>query len=198
MTTDIQFWSHRAQLFSEWEMFHTKVVQKIKTHILCSVTVFFFFENRAVYEIMWEKYCRAGGRPQMAIWRMRNARPKPKATNTHSEYVILIVFYTATVVVRTSLSVTLHVHCLSGEFTVHFESRPKRFVRIQWGCNETAMRRAGSIHKYYCWGHVPTGETLEQCTYCRQSVFVCFVCIWEQTAIISLYSINWLVFITEI
>jgi hypothetical protein len=24
-----------------------------------------------------------------------------------------------------------------------------------------------------------------------------FVCIWEQTAIISLYSINWLVFITE-
>jgi len=33
-------------------MFQTKVVEKIKTHILCSV---FFFENRAVYEIMWEK-----------------------------------------------------------------------------------------------------------------------------------------------
>ena len=30
------------------------------------------------------------------------------------------------------------------------------------------------------------------------SVFMCFVWIWEQTAIISLYSINWLVFITEI
>ena len=28
-------------------------------------------------------------------------------------------------------------------------------------------------------------------------VFMCFVWIWEQTAIISLYSINWLVFITE-
>jgi hypothetical protein len=28
-------------------------------------------------------------------------------------------------------------------------------------------------------------------------VFICFVRIWEQTAIISLYSINWLVFITE-
>jgi hypothetical protein len=38
-------------------MFQTKVVEKIKTHILCSVT---FHENRAVYEIMWEKYCRAG------------------------------------------------------------------------------------------------------------------------------------------
>ena len=29
------------------------------------------------------------------------------------------------------------------------------------------------------------------------AVFMCFVWIWEQTAIISLYSINWLVFITE-
>ena len=26
---------------------------------------------------------------------------------------------------------------------------------------------------------------------------ICFVWIWEQTAIISLYSINWLFFITE-
>jgi hypothetical protein len=30
------------------------------------------------------------------------------------------------------------------------------------------------------------------------SVFMCFVWISEQTAIISLYSINWLVFITEV
>jgi len=29
------------------------------------------------------------------------------------------------------------------------------------------------------------------------AVFMCFVWIWEQTAIISLYSINWLVFTTE-
>jgi len=29
-------------------------------------------------------------------------------------------------------------------------------------------------------------------------IYVYFVWIWEQTAIISLYSINWLVFITEI
>jgi hypothetical protein len=38
-------------------MFQTKVVEKIKTHILCSVT--FFLENRAFYEIMCEKYCIA-------------------------------------------------------------------------------------------------------------------------------------------
>ena len=32
------------------------------------------------------------GRPQMAVWRMRIACWIPKATNTHSEYVILIAF----------------------------------------------------------------------------------------------------------
>jgi hypothetical protein len=34
-------------------------------------------------------------------------------------------------------------------------------------------------------------------TFCTHSVFTCFVWISEPTAIISLYSINWLVFITE-
>jgi hypothetical protein len=34
-------------------------------------------------------------------------------------------------------------------------------------------------------------------TFCPHSVFMCFVWIWEQTAIISLYSIDCLVFITE-
>ena len=33
-------------------MFQSKVVEKIKTRILCSVT--FIFENRSVYEIMWK------------------------------------------------------------------------------------------------------------------------------------------------
>ena len=35
-------------------------------------------------------------------------------------------------------------------------------------------------------------------TFCPHSVFMCSVWIWERTAIISLYSINWLVFITEL
>ena len=34
-------------------------------------------------------------------------------------------------------------------------------------------------------------------TFCPHSVFMCFMWISEQTAIISLYSINWLVFVTE-
>ena len=40
MHTDTHFCSHLAQFYLEREMFQTKVVQKIKTHILCSVTFF--------------------------------------------------------------------------------------------------------------------------------------------------------------
>jgi hypothetical protein len=45
--------------------------------------------------------------------------------------------------------------------------------------------------------YVPPGLTFINFTFCPHSVFMCFVWISEQTAIISLYSINWLVFITE-
>ena len=34
-------------------------------------------------------------------------------------------------------------------------------------------------------------------TFCPYRIFICFVWISDQTTIISLYSINWLVFITE-
>ena len=39
--------------------------------------------------------------------------------------------------------------------------------------------------------------TFNNSTFCPHTVFMCFVWISEQTAIISLYNINWLVFITE-
>jgi hypothetical protein len=42
-----------------------------------------------------------------------------------------------------------------------------------------------------------TSLTLKNSTSCPRSVFMCSVWIWEQKAIISLYNINWLVFITE-
>jgi hypothetical protein len=45
-------------------MFQKKVVEKIKTRILCSVT--FPLENRAVYEIMWKNMVQPE-RPQMTI-----------------------------------------------------------------------------------------------------------------------------------
>jgi hypothetical protein len=52
---------------------------------------FFFPENRAVYEIMWKSMVQPD-RPQMTIWRMRIACWIKKATETHSEHVIIIAF----------------------------------------------------------------------------------------------------------
>ena len=51
----------------------------------------FFPENRAVYEKIW-KYIVEWDKPQMAIWRLRIACWITKATNTHSQYAILIAF----------------------------------------------------------------------------------------------------------
>ena len=62
-------------------------IENQNTHF--TISNFFFFEHRPVYEIMWKNLVQPG-RPQMTIWRIRVACLVPKPTNTHSEYVILI------------------------------------------------------------------------------------------------------------
>ena len=47
-------------------------------------------ENRAVYEIMWKNVQQ--DRSQKTIWCIRITRWIHKATNTHSEYVIITAF----------------------------------------------------------------------------------------------------------
>jgi hypothetical protein len=69
-------------------MFDAKAIEKIKTHILCPVT--FFLKSR-LYEVTW-KNTEERGRAHVTIWRMRLAWWIPKATNTHSGCVLLIVF----------------------------------------------------------------------------------------------------------
>jgi len=61
-------------------MFQTWVVEKLETHVLCSV-VFFYC---AVYEIMWKNVVEPD-RPQMTMWHMCLACSIPKATNTHAQ-----------------------------------------------------------------------------------------------------------------
>jgi hypothetical protein len=82
-----------------------------KTHF--TFINFFFFENRAVYELLWENIVEPG-RPQMTIWHVRIACWILRASNTHSEYVIC--FSTATVAARIRFYVTFYVHCLSCWF----------------------------------------------------------------------------------
>ena len=98
------FWSYLPQFSLEWKMFQAIVLEEIKTHILCSLT-FFFFENPTLYEIMWKNIVERG-RPQITIRRMRivcchrvttqlqliNIIILPHATNTHTGCVIHVSF----------------------------------------------------------------------------------------------------------
>jgi len=63
-------------------------VEKIKTYFM---TEYLFFENRAVFEVM-EKNIVEAARPQMTVRRMQIAYWTPKATNTHSGYVMPLDF----------------------------------------------------------------------------------------------------------
>jgi hypothetical protein len=72
-------------------MFQSKICTGNQNAHFVQSNFFFFFENRAVYEIMWKNIVQRG-RPQTTIWRMRIACWVTKATDTHSEYVIIIAF----------------------------------------------------------------------------------------------------------
>jgi len=77
----------------------------------------FFFppsKNHVVYEIMWKKYCTARqATDDKIIRRILFACLITKATETHSEYVILIPFSTAAMVIGTRINITLYVRYLT-------------------------------------------------------------------------------------
>ena len=86
MKSSIHFFFISRSVLLRMRNVSDKFVDNIKTHILCSIL---FFEDRTVYEIMWKNTVERG-RPQMTLRRMRIACWITKATNTSSEYVILI------------------------------------------------------------------------------------------------------------
>ena len=77
-------------------MFHKKVVEKISRRILYSIT--FFFENRAVCEIMWKNTVEPG-RPKMTVRRMRITCWIPMSADTGIQHVIAYCFSPATMIV---------------------------------------------------------------------------------------------------
>ena len=77
-----------AEIYSEWKIFQTKVVDKIKTHVLCSMSI------SPNIVCLWdvEKNMVEPERPQVTLWR-RFGCWISKATRTHTQkYVILIAF----------------------------------------------------------------------------------------------------------
>ena len=81
------FWSYLHQFFLECEMFRTKIVEKIKTHILSSIIL---FTKVVPFTKHSAKNCRAETLDDIT-WHKHSACWITNATNTHSEYVILVV-----------------------------------------------------------------------------------------------------------
>jgi len=59
MTTNTHFWSYLAELFLEWEMIHTEVVEKNTKNTHFMFNSFFFLKSFRKWNNV-EKYCRAG------------------------------------------------------------------------------------------------------------------------------------------
>ena len=81
-------------IISHWLLFRIrnvsdKLLKIIKTHILYSITFFPPSEFRAIYKIMWKNIVQPDS-PQTTIWRIRFACQTTKATDTHSESVMLL------------------------------------------------------------------------------------------------------------
>ena len=147
MKTFSHLWQYvyLAQFFLEWEIFAIKVAEKIKTHILYSLS-FLFSENLAMYEMcrkMWwserdnrwhyntaHALCKLGKECcTRARIRTRQRTREPTRTGTHTR---TYCYSTVTMVPWTRLNITLYVLRLSP-FQHHCYIRPPfrhRFVSL--------------------------------------------------------------------
>jgi hypothetical protein len=101
------------QFFLQWEMFQTRLVEKVTKHIVCSIT-FFFFRKSCRF---WNDVEKCGTARQATedsiIRRMLFACWITKATHTYSERVILISFARQEWLRELPSMLHLHAHCLS-------------------------------------------------------------------------------------
>ena len=108
MKTDIYLWYCLAELLWEWYIFQAKVVEKIKTHFMSSIT---FSRKSCHLWDMWRNMVEPD-RPQTTMWGLRFAYSIPTAADPQSEYVML--FSTLQQRFHESASVSrVYLHCLS-------------------------------------------------------------------------------------
>jgi len=103
-------WSYLVQLFSEWKMFQTSVLQEIKTHILCPIT-----SPPPPQKIVPFMICGKYGKATDD--NTAHARCVDTQVYKHTQWICNTdCFSTTTMAARTRLSVTLFVLCLSVLF----------------------------------------------------------------------------------
>jgi hypothetical protein len=63
MKAFLHLWQGLVDFSLKWEVYHTEVVERLKTHSMFNI---FFFENRAIYEVMWKNLVEPD-KPQITI-----------------------------------------------------------------------------------------------------------------------------------
>ena len=147
---------------------------KHKIHMFAFIN--FIFRKSCRLWDMWQNVI-VRGRPQMTMWRMRIACWIPKATNTHSEYAVLIVFVLQQWLhERASLLRYTNIDCLVWSnivlicttvknglsffifpYSSHNIVRVINSRRMRWAGHVAQwVRRGGSIGS--CWGNRREGD----------------------------------------
>jgi hypothetical protein len=154
------------ELFLQWETFPTKVVEKIKTHILSSVTVF----QKLCH--LWEvEKC---GRVREAtnhnvIWPMRFARWTTKATDKHSEYEILTALPWQQWLCEHHLF-CLYIHCLPCSLYLAFNMHKNgshRFTVVWNNVSWVPCTLSVKLSDFTVWCHT-WWNTWVNCSFDRQ------------------------------
>ena len=99
---------------------HKRCIENQNTHSV----FFFFFQNCAVCETEWKNIAELG-RLQFTVRRVHSACRITKATDTHSEHVILIAFPLQQCLHKHTSLLTLHAHWLSCHSTSPQHISPK-------------------------------------------------------------------------
>ena len=114
-------------------MFQRNVVEKIKTHFLCSIALS-WKSCRLRHNV--ENYCRAGqATGENIIQRMRFAYWITKATNIRSEYVIRIAYPLQQWLRERASVLRLYVHyvsslCFAFRYVTYHEALTKKMWKI--------------------------------------------------------------------
>jgi hypothetical protein len=113
-----------AQFFLEWQTFHTEFVEKIQPHILCSIT---FFRKSCLLWDNVEKCAVREATEKNIIRRMRTACWITKATDTHSECVILNAFLRQQWFHESPSMLRLYIHACLVKLLLLYFSWPGNF-----------------------------------------------------------------------
>jgi len=120
-------------------MFQIKLVEKMKIHILCSIT--FFWKLCLLYDNVGEYYTAWQVTDDNIIWCMHWACLITNATDTHLEYVTLTAFPWQQWLHECTSVLHIYIHCLS--FFLFTRSHDTFFV--EGDCSQALVLKAVSL-----------------------------------------------------